>query len=92
MDETTIRHILERQASSLKHGNLTVWTIYAHPADFPHSYVARRFEVGKGAEPIATADIIQGELHAIRASFEVAGLYCIRRNHTDEPQIVETWL
>ena len=79
------------EAEAMKEGRLSMWTIYSHPTDFPHSYVARRFDVGEdGALP--TPDIIQGELRALRSSFRAAGLHCLTRQRQDEPQIVETWL
>jgi hypothetical protein len=72
---------------------LHLWTIYNHPSDFPHSYVARRFECGGGGgEPRVTDDIVQGELSILREGFRHAGLVCLTRNEDDDPNIVETWL
>jgi hypothetical protein len=72
---------------------LNIWTVYDHPKDFPHSFVARRFEIGKQADgPLATDDVVLGDLRTIRESFRRCGLTCIRRSDTDEPQIVECWL
>jgi hypothetical protein len=87
----TMHKILERQQSAQARGVLNMWTVYDHPKDFPHSYVARRFEIG-GGEPLATNDIIQGELSIIRESFCQCGLTCLTRNEGDDPNIVETWL
>lgn len=86
-----VRRIIEGQHRAVQRGALSMWTIYNHPKDFPHSYVARRFEASASG-PVATHDIIQGELDAIRKSFWQAGLVCLTRNDADEPQIVETWL
>lgn len=83
--------IVESLQKSAQRGVLSMWTIYSHPADFPHSYVARRFEVGNG-EPIATDDVVQGELSILREGFQYAGLVCLSRHMDDEPQIVETWI
>jgi hypothetical protein len=83
---------------AIKRGVLNIWTVYDHPLDFPHSYVARRFEVGspKRGEGMpatrATDDIIQGELRIIRESFRHCGLTRMPRAEQDEPQIVECWL
>jgi hypothetical protein len=78
---------------ALRRGVLNVWTIYDHPKDFPDTYVARRFEVGKGRElPIVTNDTVQGELQIVRESFRRCGLTCFTRNEQDEPQIIESWL
>ena len=74
-------------------GNLSIWTVYSHPKDFPHSYVARRFEVGSGeSDPVVTSDIVQGELSAIRESFRSCGLICLSRNDGDDSAIVECWI
>jgi len=70
---------------------LSIWTVYDHPSDFPHSYVARRAEVNRhGVQP--TADVMVGELSIIRASFLQAGLTCLPRSEDDEAHIVECWL
>jgi hypothetical protein len=83
--------IFRVQAESAERGVLSMWTVYDHPRDFPHSYVARRFEVGQdGAHP--TEDFIQGDLAIIRKSFSQCGLVCLTRDESDEPQIMETWL
>ena len=90
-DETEIR-IIEAQYSAMKRGGLAMWTIYDHPSDFPHSYVARRFEVRHG-DAVPTRDIVQSDsLQAIRRSFRICGLHCLTRNEEDDPKIVETWL
>lgn len=88
------RRILESQHRALADGILSMWTIYDHPSDFPNSYVARRFEVGGGADPAprATGDILEGELAALRKSFHMAGLVCLTRSDADDANIVETWL
>lgn len=85
------KQIAEMHAASVERGNLSIWTVYDHPKDFPNSYVARRFEVGQdGAHP--TNDIVQGDLTIIRKSFRQCGLVRFDRNETDEPQIMESWL
>jgi hypothetical protein len=84
--------IFSAQIEAMARGSLNIWTVYSHPADFPHSYVARRFEVGGGGEPVATGDIVQGELSMIRASFACCGLACLARNEDDDTTIVESWL
>lgn len=83
--------ILDRQRQSHTDGVLSMWTVYDHPDDFPHSYVARRYEV-TAAGPTVTSDIVQGELDVIRKSFEHCGLTCIARDEGDDAYIVETWL
>jgi hypothetical protein len=83
--------ILQSQAESLKRGTLSMWTVYDHPKDFPHSYVARRFEVNDGG-PTPTGDLVQGELSIIRKTFSDCGLVCLTRNPEDDPVIVEVWI
>ena len=85
--------IADRQHQSRLRGVLSLWTVYDHPDDFPHSFVARRWETGGGGlAAVPTDDIIQGDLDVIRKSFEVCGLTCLKRNESDDPKILETWL
>lgn len=89
--EAMFHTIATAHNDGIRRGVLNIWTVYDRPKDFPHSYVARRFEVtADGAIP--TRDIVQGELSIIRKSFMECGLTCLTRNETDEPQIVESWL
>jgi hypothetical protein len=83
-----LNFILARQTSN---DLLSIWTIYDHPADFPDLYVARRFVTGRDG-PVATPDVLQGELSALREAFYRCGLVCMTRSDEDEPQIVESWL
>ncbi len=77
---------------SSTHNVLSIWTIYDKPDDYPHSFVARRFEVRRGVLlPIRTADaIISADLEAVRSQLP-KGLSLIPREAGDEPQIVESW-
>ena len=71
---------------------LTLWTIYDHPRDFPHCFVARKFLVA-AAGPVPTEElIISADLARIRTIFASRGLSCLARDPGDEPQIVESWL
>jgi hypothetical protein len=85
------RKILDSQHRALANNKLSMWTVFDHPKDFPHSFVARRFEVN-GTGVIATDDIVQGDLNILRESFLKAGMYCLTRNDDDDEKIVETWL
>lgn len=66
---------------------LSMWTIYERPLDYPHSFVARRWTLNG-----PTKDIIIGhtliEVHA----YLPPGLYRIGRHPSDDPVIVETWI
>lgn len=93
MKASVLDMIVARQSEAHTAGRLNVWTVYDHPKDFPDSFVARRFETGKGhAEPVATHDVVQGDLPAIRDALSRCGLVCLTRNDGDEPQIVESWI
>lgn len=67
-----------------------MWTVDRNPPDFPHSYVARKWVIGK--TPEATCDVVTGEtLEEVRAKLP-AGLHCLNRCPEDQPLLVETWL
>jgi hypothetical protein len=72
--------------------NFTVWTVYDHPRDFPHNFVARKHEVVKGATRPTANFFVGHDLAAIRAIFMTAGLACFKRDKTDDPCIIETWM
>jgi hypothetical protein len=54
---------------------MVTWTIYDHPADYPHGYVARKFLIGQGRrEPLPTNDVlVSDKLDTLRARFGRAG-------------------
>lgn len=72
---------------------LTVWVIYADPADYPGRVVLRRQHVGRDAtitvdaDPAAVVDTIEQARAALPE-----GLTHLSRQPEDEPQIVECWL
>jgi hypothetical protein len=70
---------------------LSMWTVYERPRDYPHGYIARRFEIA-GGEPRPTTDVVIGSLDVIRGYMEMHGLHCLPRQEADEPQIVECWI
>jgi hypothetical protein len=86
--------VMVRQWEARERGALSTWTIYDHPRDFPHAFVARRFESDKGnPEPVPTADVIAAkELKTLRDCFCRAGLTVLERMEGDQPQVVEVWL
>lgn len=77
---------------------LDMWTVYDHPKDYPHDFIARRHVLNTGVavdKPMAKATsdtIIARDLEQIRKQLRGAGLVCIPRMEGDEPQIVEVWL
>lgn len=71
---------------------LSLWTVYDHPRDYPHGYIARRWEIERTG-PEATDDVLHAhDLESIREHLRNLGLTCLARHAEDEPQIVETWL
>lgn len=72
-------------------GDLGVWTIYEHPADFPESAVARLWRVGRG-DPSATGDIVVAPTVVQLRALLPVGLVRIPRAVSDDPAIVESWL
>ena len=67
---------------------LSLWVIYDHPRDYPHCYVARRWELDQ-----PTADhLVSPRLDTIRYEMQLRGLVRLQRDPNDEPQIVECWI
>lgn len=70
---------------------LSIWTIYDHPADYPELFVARLWTVGQdGVEAshtmtAETLELLQGEM-------EKMNLTRMDRRPEDDPVIVETWM
>lgn len=76
---------------------LELWTLYAHPRDYPDSYVVRQFVVlddGKlwmnPARPIIEEKTLEAAREKLRQLLPNG--IPIPRDTNDEPQIVETWI
>lgn len=67
---------------------LTIWVIYDHPTDFPHGFIARRWENDEPTEDVLRANHIE----PLRKHLEDSGLTCIPRSMGDDPYIVESWV
>lgn len=67
---------------------LTIWVIYDHPTDFPHGFIARRWENDQPTEDALRST----SLAPLRKHLEDSGLTCIPRSMGDDPAIVESWL
>lgn len=66
----------------------TLWTVYDHPKDWPHGYIARKFVDGRPSnETIFSCDLAR-----IRDHLEFMGFYRISRQAADDPVIIEVWL
>jgi hypothetical protein len=71
---------------------LDIWTVYDHPRDFPHSYVARLFVVGPNIVTRTEQFMISADLALIREQLAVRGLTRLSPMEGDDPVILETWL
>ena len=91
MNDDPAFKILMANAEAMKRGALPTWTIFDRPTDYPHGYIARRSEAGKGGV-VVTDEVVTGSLEEIRLLFERAGLYKLVRDASDHPNIVETWI
>lgn len=71
---------------------LTTYTIYKHPKDYPLGYVMRQWiGVNGHGEPRPGTATRHLTLRAARSLIPV-GLVCLRRDPADDPCIFETWL
>ena len=70
---------------------LTGWTVYDHPRDYPDCFIARRW-IAVGGEVVPTTDMFTGAtLDEVRALLP-PGLVYFPRAEQDDPKIVEVWL
>jgi hypothetical protein len=70
--------------------DLTIWTIYQAPRDFPEGYVVRPWTITRGG-PAPGMAFTARSLEDARANVP-PGLYRQDRAPDDDPAIVETWL
>jgi len=67
-----------------------MWTVYAHPRDFPSGYIARRAEIFPN-RVVPTSDVRTGPtLESVRDQLP-PGLFRQERRPDDDPVIVEVW-
>lgn len=81
--------VLMASADAHKRGALAIWTVYDRPKDYPDGYIARLHEVTKGKTK-PTALTLKGDLEAIRALLDRAGMMKLSRDDKDEPHVVES--
>ena len=70
---------------------LSLWTVYDHPRDFPHNYVAREWIVENGKLAPTANLMLSPDLERLRQQLPMH-LHRIPRSEGDDPKIVETWL
>lgn len=81
---------------------LTMWTVYAHPRDFPGEFVAREWKASRGrtaaGEMVARAADLDGCRRALDLHLRRDGrgglemLHRIAASVDDDRTIVETWI
>jgi hypothetical protein len=69
---------------------LNLYVVYAHPTDFPDSYVVRRFELNEPTEEAYVCENLD-VARLIVASLMPSAI-CLTRSPGDDPAIVEVWL
>jgi hypothetical protein len=71
---------------------LSIWTIYDHPKDFPHWFVARKHVANGGGATATSETILAHDIEALRVEMQRRGLIPFLRDPSDDPVIVESWL
>lgn len=70
---------------------LSLWTVYCRPKDWPHGYIARRFEIHP-SESYPTEDTVKADtLQELRLHMP-EGMVALGRSPDDDPVIVEVWI
>jgi len=73
--------------------DLSMWTIYDHPTDYPDNFIAREWIIGREPAAISITDnVIIGSLENIRMRLQAKGLMRLRRDRNDDEKIIESWL
>lgn len=72
--------------------DLVMWTVYDHPRDFPHSFVARKLVVGRDGAIDTSQVIVCRQVVLIREWMQRRGFWCMPRQAADDPVILEVWL
>ena len=71
---------------------LSMWTVYKRPRDYPRDFVARRSVITKiGKQEITDDVVVAPTLDEVRELIP-PGLYRLDRMPGDLPHIVEVWL
>lgn len=70
---------------------LTLWTVYHNPSDYPGKFVLRGFDVGHGANGPRGDCTVGDSLEEVRAAVPV-GLVRVAPSELDDRTIVEVWI
>jgi hypothetical protein len=71
--------------------NLVIWTIYEKPADYPDSFVARKFIADLPTSQMIIASTLERVRKAVQQMTDY-DLVRVERSENDAPHIVECWL
>ena len=66
---------------------IDLWTVYAHPRDYPNGFVARLWNENQHTD----THVVAPTLSEVRALLP-PGLHRLPRSPSDDACIVETWL
>ena len=74
--------------------NLSMWTIYGFPNDYPDDYVARRWIVTPKGQELSGEAFISQRLDLLRAHLleRFPGMVRLAPSPNDDSKIVETWI
>jgi|HubBroStandDraft_6_1064221.scaffolds.fasta_scaffold92327_4 hypothetical protein len=89
--DDNVLFVLKMADNAAQRGALAIWTIYDHPRDYPHGFVARKHEAIAGRN-VTTDVMLIAELEELRRIFSDAGLVCVPRADIDDIKIVESWV
>jgi hypothetical protein len=84
MKPSTAKNLIEKP-------NITIWTIYFSPKDFPGEWIARLFELDQPTKSILRAS----GLDELRWSIQNDSDYervVIPRSENDQPSVIESWI
>jgi hypothetical protein len=71
---------------------ISIWTVYRYPKDYPDKFVARMHIANKqGSQPTENI-IISQDLEIVQRILLDMGLTRLERNEEDDPVIIESWL
>lgn len=74
---------------------VSIWTVYEKPSDYPLSFVARRFVLDRPTTDLVVAPDLESVRNWLQMHAHEYGEFCgvrLERDPLDEPQIVEGWL
>lgn len=84
-------YAVQLQASAISLGQLLIWTIYDHPADYPEWFVARPHIIRPKTAGPMPMHLMAKELERLRLILP-DGLVRMERQPNDDPCILEVWV